>query len=94
MIDFTRYLAAKKTVDDRALNRFVWERLRAVLADPGFTRPVRILEVGCGIGTMVERLLDWELTEKAEYVGVDSQAENIRAADGRLWDWGRAKAQS
>ena len=28
MIDFPRYLAANKTVDDRALNRLVWERLK------------------------------------------------------------------
>lgn len=91
MVDFTRYLTAKKTVDDRALNRSVWERLQAALVDLALARPVRILEVGCGIGTMVERLLDWGLAEQVQYVGVDSQAENIRVAYGRIWDWGRAK---
>lgn len=33
MIDFPRYLAAKKSVDDRSINRFVWERLRVALAE-------------------------------------------------------------
>ena len=91
MVDFIRYLAAKKTVDDRALNRAVWERLRAALVDLALTRPVRILEVGCGIGTMVERLLDWGLAEQVQYVGGDSQAENIQVAYERIWDWARAK---
>jgi SAM-dependent methyltransferase len=48
---FIRYLAAKKTVDDRALNRRVWEAMTALLAG----RAPRVLELGAGIGTMVER---------------------------------------
>ena len=42
MIDFVRYLAAKQTVDDRALNAHVYETLRAALP-PG---PLDVLEVG------------------------------------------------
>ncbi|MGQ0601957.1 MAG: hypothetical protein ACT4QE_09710, partial [Anaerolineales bacterium] len=51
---FERYLTAKKTVDDRALNAHVWETLARALP----AGPVRVLEVGCGIGAMVERVLE------------------------------------
>ncbi len=88
MIDFPRYLAAKKSVDDRALNQSVWGQLRANLQAQQLDRPLRVLELGCGIGTMVERLLEWGLAEQVIYLGIDSQAENIRAAEKRIWDWG------
>jgi hypothetical protein len=48
------YLLAKRTVDDRALHRGVFDRLRSELPP----RP-RILEIGAGAGTMVARALDW-----------------------------------
>ncbi len=59
---FSRYLTAKRTVDDRALNRQVWHTLRENL--PRRNR-LRVLEIGGGIGTMVERIADWGLTESA-----------------------------
>jgi SAM-dependent methyltransferase len=88
MIDFLRYLAAKKSVDDRSLNCFVWEQLRMTLSTQQIDGPLQVLELGCGIGTMVERLLEWGLAEKVIYLGVDSQAENIQAAEKRIRDWG------
>ena len=36
--------------------------------------PLRVLEVGCGIGTMLERLLDWGLLTRAAYTGIDVEA--------------------
>ena len=42
--NFIRYLAAKKSVDDRALNRAVWDQLASVLKDA--RQPVKILEIG------------------------------------------------
>jgi SAM-dependent methyltransferase len=87
MIDFPRYLGAKKTVDDRALNRVVWERLKGVLSALELDRPLRILELGCGIGTMAERLLEWGLAESVEYLGIDSLAENIQVAQKRFPAW-------
>lgn len=53
-----------------------------------FDDPLQVLELGCGIGTMVERLLEWGLAEKVIYLGIDSQAENIQTAEKRIWDWG------
>jgi len=63
---FIRYLSAKSTVDDRALNRYVWHTLAENL--PGVSPGVvlRILEIGCGIGTMLTRMLDWGLVGGAE----------------------------
>ena len=53
--DNARYLAAKTTVDDRALNRQVLAELRRLMPAG---RP-QVLEVGAGLGTMVARLTDW-----------------------------------
>ena len=52
-----RYLAAKRSVDDRALNWQVWQHLVAALPRATPQQPLRILEVGAGIGSMVERLV-------------------------------------
>ncbi len=81
---FLRYLAAKKTVDDRALNRHVWDRLvKSVMAIRG-PGPLRVLEVGCGIGTMLERLLEWGLLVHAAYTAVDLAPECLEEARASL----------
>jgi SAM-dependent methyltransferase len=82
---FERYLSAKKSVDDRALNRHVWEHLAHRLPTG---RSLQVLEVGAGIGTMVERMLDWDILHAADYTAIDSMPENIAAARGRLAGWG------
>jgi SAM-dependent methyltransferase len=82
---FERYLSAKKSVDDRALNPHVWERLAQSLPAG---RTLQVLEVGAGIGTMVERMLDWGALHAADYTAIDSMANNIAAARGRLAGWG------
>ncbi len=81
---FTQYLAAKQTVDDRALNREVRDHLSRAVARWPETPPLRVLEVGCGIGTMIERLLKWGVLRRAVYTAVDIQAENLVAARERL----------
>ncbi|GJM41058.1 MAG: hypothetical protein DHS20C20_13400 [Ardenticatenaceae bacterium] len=77
--DFTRYLAAKKTVDDRALNAHVWQTLKHRLPP----NP-KILEIGAGIGTMIERLVEREFISSANYAAIDNQPENMAAAQQRL----------
>ena len=77
---FIRYLAAKKDLDDRSLNRHVRETLARHLLEARKTPPLRVLEVGCGIGTMLERLLDWQLLPEAAYTGIDSNPGNIAEA--------------
>ncbi len=79
--DFPRYLAAKKTVDDRALNGHVWQALRQHMPP----QP-NILEIGAGIGTMVERLAEQQFISEATYTAIDNQPENIATAKQRLAD--------
>ena len=75
-VDFQRYLLAKRSVDDRALNRIVWQHLAALLPPNS-----NVIEIACGIGTMRARMHAWGLlTTAARYRGVDSDPENIRAA--------------
>jgi SAM-dependent methyltransferase len=80
---FPRYLLAKQSVDDRALNRHVYESLAAELPDGR----LRIIEVGAGIGTMLARLLRRGLFAQADYVLVDELAENIEYAADWLPGW-------
>jgi hypothetical protein len=82
---FQRYLAAKRTVDDRALNHHVWQSLHDHLARRASpSQPLNILELGGGIGTMVERLLDEGRLPDANYHLLDEQPDNIAAAAERL----------
>ena len=82
----TRYLAAKKSVDDRALNRHVWTCLTDVVRAEA-RRPLAVLEIGAGIGTMVERLLEWGLLTDAHVTAIDADADHIAVARDRLPRW-------
>jgi SAM-dependent methyltransferase len=87
--NYTRYLAAKKSVDDRALSRQVFTALLQALRPRQGPVPIAWLEVGCGIGTMVERLWDWGGFVVAGYTAVDLLPEHIAAAQSRLPDFAR-----
>lgn len=80
---FPRYLLAKQTVDDRALNQYVLDTLRENLPQP----PIRIIEVGAGMGSMLARLLSWGIISRAEYVHVDAMQENIEYASEWIPQW-------
>jgi SAM-dependent methyltransferase len=88
---YTRYLAAKKSVDDRALNRQVLETLAQTLRPRQESGPLKLLEVGCGIGTMIERLWDWGILTNADYTAVDLLPENIAEAKTRLPAFARGR---
>jgi hypothetical protein len=83
---FPRYLLAKQSVDDRALNRSVYAALQANLP----SGRLRIVEAGAGIGTMPVRLLRWGLLRQADYLAVDALAENVEFARGWIPDWAAA----
>ena len=86
--DFQRYLSAKKSVDDRALNQHVWQSLHAALctqSEPA--APLRVIEIGAGIGTMVERILARGLLTHGHYTLVDEVAANLATARQRLPQW-------
>ena len=69
--DYARYLAAKTTVDDRALNRHVLAELRRLMP----AGAPQVLEVGAGLGTMVARLMDWGAVGAGEYILLDADRQ-------------------
>jgi len=81
---FPHYLLSKQSVDDRALNKDVLKALKLNL--PG--QPIRIIEVGAGIGTMLRRLIRWDVIHQSEYVLVDEMRENIEYASEWIPQWG------
>jgi hypothetical protein len=85
--DYARYLAAKATVDDRALNRHVLAELRRLL--PAGTP--RVLEVGAGLGTMVARLMDWGAVGAGEYILLDADQHLLDCSRRWLCDWAAAR---
>jgi SAM-dependent methyltransferase len=84
---YARYLAAKTTVDDRALNQHVLAELRRLMP----AGAPRVLEVGAGLGTMVARLLDWSVVGTGEYILLDADRQLLD--DSRRWlcDWAAAR---
>ncbi len=82
--DFIRYLTAKREIDDRALNRHVRDKLSAELMKSNLQSPLKVLELGAGIGTMVERLIDWRVIPGAAYTAVDGDLDVVRKARDRL----------
>jgi hypothetical protein len=85
--DYDRYLTAKTTVDDRALNRHVLDELRRLM--PAGAR--RVLEVGAGLGTMVARLLDWGVVGAGEYILLDADRQLLDCSRRWLCDWAAAR---
>ncbi len=84
---YARYLAAKTTVDDRALNQHVVAGLRRLMP----AGAPKVLEIGAGLGTMVARLMDWDVVGAGEYVLLD--ADRPLLDDSRRWlrDWAAAR---
>jgi len=80
---YARYLAAKTTVDDRALNRHVLTELRRLVP----AGAPRVLEVGAGLGTMVARLLDWGVIDAGEYMLLDADRQLLDCSRRWLREW-------
>ncbi len=86
--DFTRYLDAKRTVDDRALNKDVWQIFKGEFHAVRRQNPVpRIVELGAGIGSMFERCVEWGLLGSCSYAAIDAIADNIAEAERRIPKW-------
>src|SRR5262249_17374797 len=80
---FPHYLLSKQSVDDRALNKDVLNTLKANISRD----PICIIEVGAGIGTMLKRLVKWNVFCPGEYILVDALAENIEYASAWIPQW-------
>jgi len=87
--EFARYLAAKRTVDDRALDGHVFGALQDAVADRD---RLRVLEAGAGIGTMLERLAERDaLPPETTYELVDVNGASLATARERLPAWARER---
>lgn len=84
---FTRYLSAKRTVDERAFNQHVWRCLLGQLETLPRPVPLRILELGAGIGAMVERLLHAEVLTDTIYTAIDVDPDTIAQACSQTPHW-------
>jgi len=82
-LGYARYLAAKATVDDRALNRHVLAEFRRLMP----AGAPQVLEVGAGLGTMVARLMDWGAVGAGEYVLLDADRQLLDCSRRWLRDW-------
>ena len=88
---FVRYLTAKRTVDDRGLNRPVLDALRRHLEGSRSDRPLRVLELGAGNSTMAARLVDWKvIAGRVEYVAIDSDAAAVADGAAAVPRWAEA----
>src|SRR5499427_1715116 len=85
--DYARYLAAKTTVDDRALNRHVLAELCRLMP----AGAPQVLEVGAGLGTMVARLMDWGAVGAGEYILLDADRQLLDCSRRWLCDWAAAR---
>lgn len=86
---FLRFLTAKKSVDDRSLNQVVWDKLAGSLPRTSPNKPLQILEIGAGIGTMVMRVIERNLVNSAEYTAIDLEEQHINHARRTLPIWAR-----
>ena len=90
-VAFDSYLRAKRTVDDSAIDRRLHDVFRGRLADRADTAegPLRILEVGAGIGTMPARLLEWGTLPagRIRYAAVDVDPDAAAGIEPYLHEW-------
>jgi SAM-dependent methyltransferase len=92
--DYPRYLASKRSVDDRAVNERVLRRLATELN--GRTR-LDVLVLGAGIGRGLERLLEREVLPADAEIActlVDLRESNVKAARERLPEWARSQGHT
>jgi SAM-dependent methyltransferase len=84
---FTRFLSAKRTVDDRAFNRQVWQQLLSLLHTMAARQPVHILELGAGIGSMAERLIGANVLTEATYTAIDANPDAVAQGQHEAQRW-------
>ncbi|MDR9381106.1 MAG: hypothetical protein RI560_05455 [Natronomonas sp.] len=96
--DFRRYLRAKRTVDDRAIDQRLVGTLRERLRNrtEAGDGPLRVLEVGAGIGTMLARLVEWDVLPPGEirYIAVDIESDTIEAVVPYVREWAAERSVS
>ncbi len=81
---YIRYLAAKREIDDHALSQSVWRKLRRRLRQADRRRPLAVIEMGGGIGTMFDRVLDWSLAPHLRYTLIEANHDYLAEFESRL----------
>ncbi|MBX2822338.1 MAG: class I SAM-dependent methyltransferase [Rhodothermaceae bacterium] len=84
---YARYLEAKRTVDERALNLYVWQRFIDHLNAIENTRSLHILEIGAGTGSTFFNVLDNVTHPSIIYRVVDLEETHIGALRHKLKSW-------
>ena len=87
MTSKSEFLEAKTTVDDRAINRRVRDRFLAALRERADRSdgPIRILELGAGVGSMIPRFTVWDgVPGPVRYRAVDVDPDVIDVARDRV----------
>ena len=78
------YLTAKRSVDDRSLDRTVLTAFRDTV-QARTEGNLRILEFGTGTGTMPLRLIEWDmLPDSVEYRAIERQTSHVERARKRI----------
>ncbi|MCF7797602.1 MAG: class I SAM-dependent methyltransferase [Lentisphaeria bacterium] len=85
--DYRKYLAIKKRIDDASLNPEVWKQLAVFLHERQAGEPLQILEIGAGIGTMIQRLLEADLLKNATYTAIEVEPDFKNSAKKTLDRW-------
>lgn len=86
--DYVQYLDVKRSIDDRSLNKNVWRIFSSWLKEKNKQElTLRVLEIGAGVATMIERLLEASLLEKCHYVALEPEVSFKKAALNRLESW-------
>lgn len=89
-IDYVRYLQAKCTVDDRAINREVMQSFCNRLKSTSKCNRLRIAEIGAGTGAMLQRLLKedgiFDNFDAVEYTLIDVKGDVLHCARQVLSD--------
>lgn len=83
-----KYLVSKRTVDDRALNHDVVQTVRKRVQGHG--GPVRVLELGGGPGTMIDRLIEWQMLPQASYTILDMDDTYLASARAQVPRWAQS----
>jgi SAM-dependent methyltransferase len=84
---FIEYLDVKKAIDDRSLNSSVWHALVATMPKATRDHPWQVLELGAGIGSMIQRLIEWDFLHFACYIALDASPTFLSEASNRLGHW-------
>ena len=90
--DYSAYLNAKRAIDDRSLNPDVWSAMAHWVALQQPSGPLRVLEIGAGIGTMIERWLESTLATHCLYTALEREAGFADDARKKLARWCRENA--